>query len=236
MFILNGKGHFESREMGKIPLEAGGVVLLFPGIWHRYRPDIKTGWKEKWMHFNGEFAHMLLDQQILSPRQSVLGPADFDSAEKALDQVLGSVKRNPSSNSLLLSLQGMGVLAAVLENSPTRSLVAKSNIKPADPFVASAIDYIWTRSHHILSVPDVAKALGTTRRTLERRMAAALHRSVLDEIIECRFSRAERLLRETNLPIKTVVTLAGFGSIENMRHIFQIKTQRSPMEYRNRQR
>ena len=63
-------------------------------------------------------------------------------------------------------------------------------------------------------------------------MSAVMGRSVLDEIIRCRFSRAERLLRETQLPIKTVVALAGFGSAENLRHVFLSRTKLSPSEYR----
>jgi transcriptional regulator GlxA family with amidase domain len=98
--------------------------------------------------------------------------------------------------------------------------------------VSAALDYIWTRSHQVLAVSTVATAVGTTRRTLERRMKAVLGRSVLDEIITSRFGRAERLLRETDLPIKTVVDLAGFGSAENMRQVFLAKTGCSPADFR----
>ncbi|MEJ0001222.1 MAG: AraC family ligand binding domain-containing protein [Verrucomicrobiota bacterium] len=66
VLITEGKGVFESKEMGRRTLQAGQVILLFPGIWHRYRPDPGTGWTEKWIQFNGEFAHRLLDHGILS--------------------------------------------------------------------------------------------------------------------------------------------------------------------------
>ena len=59
-------------------------------------------------------------------------------------------------------------------------------------------------------------------------------RSVLDEIIRCRFSRAERLLRETDLPLKTIVNLAGFGSFENLRQAFIARTGLAPAAYRTR--
>ena len=29
------------------------VILLFPGVWHRYRPDVDVGWDEYWISFNG---------------------------------------------------------------------------------------------------------------------------------------------------------------------------------------
>jgi transcriptional regulator GlxA family with amidase domain len=101
--------------------------------------------------------------------------------------------------------------------------------------VEAALDYIWTRSHNVLSVMEVAAALGVTRRTLERHMAA-VGRNVLGEIALCRFSRAERLLRETDLPIKAVVNLAGFGSMENLRQACVARLKASPGAYRKHHR
>jgi transcriptional regulator GlxA family with amidase domain len=63
-------------------------------------------------------------------------------------------------------------------------------------------------------------------------MLAGRGHSVLDEIIQCRFTRAERLLRETSLPLKTIVDLAGFGSPENMRQVFLARVKLSPLDYR----
>jgi AraC-like ligand binding domain len=37
-------------------VDAGQVIFLFPGVWHRYRPDEKTGWDEHWVGFDGDVA------------------------------------------------------------------------------------------------------------------------------------------------------------------------------------
>jgi transcriptional regulator GlxA family with amidase domain len=81
-------------------------------------------------------------------------------------------------------------------------------------------------------VRDVADCLGVSRRALERRFGAVLGRTVLEELTRCRFNRAERLLRETDLPVKTVVYMAGFGRAENMRQAFTKQFQLSPRAYR----
>ena len=103
----------------------------------------------------------------------------------------------------------------------------------ADALVVAALDYVWTRGRTVLSVSEVATAVGATRRTLERHVLAKLGHSMLEEIISCRFSRAERLLRSTNLPLKIIVSLAGFGSMENMRQVFVARTRRPPLTYRH---
>jgi AraC-like DNA-binding protein len=233
ILITSGQGIFESRKMGRISVEAGSVIHLFPGIWHRYQPDPKRGWTEKWMQFNGEFAHKLLDNGIISQDCPILHLKKFQAVEASLNSLLNAVHVDPTSNSLLLSLLALGVIAAMVKDQPPRALtMSRTSGTSVDPVVTSALDYIWTRSHGPLSVSDVATSLRVTRRKLERRMAACKGHGVLEEIIQCRFSRAEQLLRETDLPIKAVVSLAGFGSLQNMRYVFLNRTGCSPGAYR----
>jgi len=223
--------------MGRISVEAGSVIHLFPGIWHRYQPDRKTGWTEKWMQFNGEFPHKLLDDGIISQDCPILHLKKFQAVEASLNSLLDAVHGDPTSNSLLFSLLALGVIASIVKHQPPRPLtMSRTSGTSVDPVVTSALDYIWTRSHGPLSVSDVANSLRVTRRKLERHMTACKGHGVLEEIIQCRFSRAERLLRETDLPIKAVVSLAGFGSLQNMRYVFLNRTGCPPGAYRFRYR
>ncbi|MEI8233547.1 MAG: helix-turn-helix domain-containing protein [Verrucomicrobiota bacterium] len=235
ILITAGRGTFESRQTGKIAVTKGMVILIFPGVWHRYRPDTETGWTEKWVQFNGELVHRLWNLGMMSPDRSVVHLDDAASLEVQFDPLIERIHHHPVANSFLLSLQALRILTFVLE-SISGALPAPGG-RPAstgfaDPVVMAALEYIWTRSHTVLSVTDVANHAGVARRTLDRRMAAAFQRTVLDEIIRCRFSRAERLLRETQLPVKTVASLAGFGSTENMRQVFLQISKVSPAAYR----
>ncbi len=237
MLVTAGNGVFESRETGQINVKAGTAILLFPDVWHRYAPTPETGWTEKWVHFNGELAHRLLEQGVISANRPVISLADSGPAEQAFASLLKHVQQSPTSNSLLVSLMAMTALTSVIgpDGQTTPQTKSPSAATNTDAMIAAARDIIWTRSHKVLSVPDVVEALGIERRTLERRFAAKLGHTVLEEIIQCRFRRAERLLSETDLPIKTIVTLAGFGSIENMRQVFMAETGLSAAGYRKRQ-
>ncbi|MFA6287512.1 MAG: helix-turn-helix domain-containing protein [Opitutaceae bacterium] len=237
MLLTAGSGVFESRETGQTNVQAGTAILLFPDVWHRYAPAPETGWTEKWVHFNGELAHRLLEQGVISPDKPVIPLSDSVPAERAFDHLIDHVRGAPTSNSLLVSLMALGALTAVIgpADQPPPAIKTPATESNTDPMIAAARDIIWTRSHKVLSVADVVAVLGVERRTLERRFAAKLGHTVLDEIIQCRFRRAERLLSETDLPIKTIVTLAGFGSIENMRQVFMAETGLSAAGYRRRQ-
>ena len=65
LLIAEGQGVFESAQTEEVTVSAGDVILLFPGIWHRYRPKKKLGWKEYWLSWNGERLYRLLKKGVL---------------------------------------------------------------------------------------------------------------------------------------------------------------------------
>src|ERR1700761_3018864 len=59
IYIASGEGSFESASVPETAVQAGTVILLFPGEWHRFRPSRATGWDEYWVGFKGEVADNL---------------------------------------------------------------------------------------------------------------------------------------------------------------------------------
>ena len=53
VWVSYGRGTIETRATGRRKVEAGMLFLLLPGVWHRYRPDVKTGWIENWVELSG---------------------------------------------------------------------------------------------------------------------------------------------------------------------------------------
>ena len=70
-YITEGEGELEN-EFGHFNLKAGSVFITFPGKWHRYRPNLKTGWTENYIGFNGNIIHQLLSNNYFSPQKPVL--------------------------------------------------------------------------------------------------------------------------------------------------------------------
>lgn len=238
LLVTDGEGLFESRETGTVSVENGALMFLFPGVWHRYQPNPRTGWTERWLSFNGELAHRFMDHGPIEATSAVRIANDLPMVLKAFDRLLGNIHQNPAQNSLLLSLHAMSLLATAIEaamcEEPAKTLPTVETVEPTDPLVADAVSFIWTRSHYPITVPKIAQALGANRRTLERRFAAERGQSILDEINDCRLSRAKRLLEETDLPIKVVTHLAGFSSEQRMRATFLAREGLLPSEHRGR--
>lgn len=60
IYISEGTGYFESRSLKETPVCAGQALILFPGEWHRYRPDSRKPWKEYWLGFRGREAERIM--------------------------------------------------------------------------------------------------------------------------------------------------------------------------------
>src|SRR5277367_99525 len=67
LYLVGGHGSFESERQSATSLESGHAVILFPGEWHRYRPDPATGWEEYWVTFRGAIVEGWLREGFLSP-------------------------------------------------------------------------------------------------------------------------------------------------------------------------
>lgn len=241
ILVTEGQGTFESLDTECRVIEPGSVILVLPGKWHRYRPSATTGWTERWMTFNGEVAHRLVPSLGLPETCAIGTIRNPEHLLSRFDELLERIHFHPTQNSVLLSMHGMALLAEVLEYSallprqrPQSIVLDRDNID--DELVHRAREQVWTHSHRALSVAQIARELGVTRRTLERRFVAAVGTSVLADITACRLSRAKRLLEETDLPVKTIAGLAGFPSDEQMRVTFCKSVGLCPSKYRERSR
>jgi AraC-like DNA-binding protein len=237
VLICEGSGIFESVEVGEVAIDVPSIVFLFPGVWHRYRPLAKTGWVERWTCFNGDYAHRLAELGLITPAEAVLSVTNTEHLQERFDRFVELIRSYPVDNSILLSLDVLGLISDCLSctahgfrSEPATVMTSARHIQ--DSIARAAIDLIWTHSHRPLSVDEIARQLLVTRRTLDRRFAAATGRSVLGEINACRLSRAKRLLTETDLSIKTIANVAGFSSVKRMRITFIAEGNDSPSHYR----
>ncbi|MDA8425028.1 MAG: AraC family transcriptional regulator, partial [Treponema sp.] len=105
-----------------------------------------------------------------------------------------------------------------------------------DPLVSKAATFIKTRAHEGIDVGDVLAVVPSSRRALETRFRAAMGRSLHEEIVRVRLTRARRLLRETELTLEEVAAESGFGGLQRFHAAFRAAEGVSPGAWRLRAR
>ena len=101
-----------------------------------------------------------------------------------------------------------------------------------DPLVAKALRFIAEHGHRPMRVDDVAAAVATTRRTLERRFRDSVGKSIAGEITRLRIERAKRRLVETDAPLKDIAKDAGFRVADHFYKVFTRVEGIPPSQYR----
>lgn len=117
VFITGGSGVFESRATGPVAIPDRSVFFLYPGIWHRYRPLHERGWTERWVGFNGELAHRLMDMSILRPDVSVHRITHPAALTASFDELMAMIVAEPAGNYVLPSLYALGLLGKTVRNA-----------------------------------------------------------------------------------------------------------------------
>jgi AraC-like DNA-binding protein len=238
VLITDGAGEFESEATGHVQFEEEALLVVFPGVWHRFRPSPTVGWSERWLSFNGQMLNQLFNAELVKPSMAVTRPRDVERLADEFDEILGRVRKQPHGHPALLAYQALRIISDTVAQRVEEAIDSgniprnRAGSYRDDPIVQRALEIIWTHGNCPMSVSDIARQLPVTRRTLDRRFVEATGHSVLEEINACRLSRAKRLLMETELPVKTVAHLAGFNSTERMRVLFVEREGSSPTEYR----
>jgi LacI family transcriptional regulator len=103
-----------------------------------------------------------------------------------------------------------------------------------DRDVAAAIRVIRERACDPdgLTIDDVAAEVSVSRSVLQRRFRHATGRTLHDEVLRVRLSRARALLSDTDLPIARVAERAGFRHQEYMGAVFRRELGATPAQYR----
>jgi LacI family transcriptional regulator len=101
-----------------------------------------------------------------------------------------------------------------------------------DALVAAAVGWIRENAHRRVGVAQVAAAVRSGRRTLERRFRRCVGRTLAEELGHARIALVQRLLTRTDLAMSQVAEKSGFGDPKRLARTFRRATGISPTGYR----
>ena len=88
VLITKGEGVFESNATGKIKVSDGDIFLLFPDVWHRYKPKKSTGWTERWVGFSGVIANHFLSNGFFNADEPIISKCNTPTILNHLNTLL----------------------------------------------------------------------------------------------------------------------------------------------------
>ena len=101
-----------------------------------------------------------------------------------------------------------------------------------DLLIRRALRFIRNNYQSPIGVDDISRELDVSRRTLERRFARILNRSLREQIQRFRFEQARELLINTEDTVERIAELTGFGNLKQMLRAFEKFEGQSPARFR----
>jgi AraC-like DNA-binding protein len=231
VYITRGQGTFEARGARRQALAAGDVFVLFPGVWHRYAPDPKTGWDEHWIGFNGALAERLMKVPFFRRNRPVLKVGADDALRRRFIGLVEAAERDPagapfSSAGLVLEILG-------LVQERMRGEGAGGRLSAG---VREAQSRILQRAAEPIDFAALARELGASytafRRSFRQQtgVAPAQFQSAI------RLNRARDLLAGTELTVSEIAGRVGYETVFYFSRAFKKKTGLTPKAYRQQAR
>jgi LacI family transcriptional regulator len=135
---------------------------------------------------------------------------------------------------LAQALQGGALKTPHRKLQPT-GVVARGStdmVAVDDALVKAAVQFIRTHAGGLIGVEQIAQALDVSRRTLDRRFAELLGRSVHEELDRVRMQTARRLLTDNSRPIADLARACGYSTAASFSRAFHHHSGSWPSEYR----
>ncbi len=101
-----------------------------------------------------------------------------------------------------------------------------------DPQLVKALRFITDNATNRISVDQIARTAGLSRRVLEKRFRIFLHCSPQAEVRRKQIEAAQTALRETDLTLEQIAESAGFVSGNYLSQTFKKMTGQTPGTYR----
>lgn len=228
VYITRGRGRFESGAAGKLRIDAGDAFVVFPGEWHRYRPDPATGWDEYWVEFDGEHARRIMEQRDLCAAKPVMEVGHDDAILRLFLQLTDTIRQSPAGFEHIIATQAEQIVA--------RMLAAHRRRGGDDDPEAAAIRRACIR---ILEQPDrepdvgaMAADAGMSHSGFRKKFRRVTGMPPGKYLQEVRINRACEWLRQSNLSVTEIAMRLGFDTVFYFSRVFKKKTGMSATEYR----
>jgi AraC-like DNA-binding protein len=229
IYISKGKGVFESISSGEHFIKEGTVLFLFPGEWHRFKPNQETGWDEFWVGFKGDIIENIVQQNFLRKENAVIEIGLHENIILLLSNIIDKTREERSGYQPLVS----GIVLHLL--GEIHALIKQQRFEPEDiteSIINRARIIFRTNIEHNLSMEKVAEELNVSYAWFRKAFKTYTGIAPNQYLLQLKIEKAKLLLADLSRSIKDIAFSLNFESAFYFSKLFKEKTGVSPEQYR----
>ena len=229
LYLTEGKGVFHSATVREANLREGDLWLLFPGEWHTYHPNPKTGWKSYWIGFKGRNMDDRVRAGFLTPQKPIYHVGFSDEIVRLYKEAYATAVAEAAYSQQLMA--GFVNHLIGLMYSLERNIQLSRNQTHVD-MISRARLRIREALESSLTIQQVADELGVSYSNFRKLFKE--HTGISPAIYQqdLRLQRAKELRSTTDMSVKEIAYRLNFESPDYFSAKFKIKTGRRPSELR----
>ena len=220
IFITSGAGVFESEASGTAAISAGNVFVLFPGVWHRFRPLQQTGWDEYWVECEGWAITAAVARIGLDAGHPIINVGHDDAFLRCFLNILETVEAEPPGFEAVVGLRSLEIIARLRS---LRMIAAEQGLTAVQKAVKQSILKMRENLGGTLEWEGVSKELGMSYSSFRRAFRKETGLSPGSYFIEMKMNRALQLLAATSKTIQEISDLLGFESVYYFSRLFKAR-------------
>jgi AraC-like DNA-binding protein len=230
IYITKGKGIFESDSCKQSSVNAGTIIVLFPGEKHRYKPDSDTGWDEYWVGIKGEIIDNLLVNNFIKPEQPCIFIGFNEAVFNLFDGIIQKTRQETPGYQPMIS-------GAVLHLIGTFNAISRQNL------VENKEEEIIINKARLLFRENINNDYSPESAALELNVGYSRFRKLFKNYtglspgqyyIQLKIEKAKELLSSPEYSVKQIAVDLSFESNFYFSKVFREKTGLTPTEYRKK--
>jgi AraC-like DNA-binding protein len=229
LHLVKGSGIFESTHQVSLKVRAGDCLMLFPGEWHRYKPDMSVGWEEYWVTFQGGLVQSWRKHKFIRPEAPLVSSGNEDLLLPIFEELLcltaSKSRRRPLETAALCHLLVAKSLSASSESDKETTAAERLH---------AAGDYLRLHPESDIDLPRLAKRFGMSYSGFRRSFTKYFGKSPDRFHQDARVDRVKQFLIETDLSLKEVAARLNYSNEFYMMQVFKRHTGLTPTQWRRR--
>ena len=228
-YITEGAGILETKA-GRYLIKPGTLMIIRPGMWHRYRPMSNTGWTEHYIGFTGELAGRFLENTEYLVGRTIIR---CDVREEFIDsyyKIFNLVLQEEPGFQQIASGMIIKLLGYIIAFEKQRYF----NGKKIEKII---------RNTRFLMRENLDKEIDISQLATDNLVGYSYFRKMFKKYVgisphqyhlELKIMRAKELILTSEKSIKEISFELGFQSIHYFSRIFKLKVGINPSELRKK--